>query len=638
MKYFITALLVINSIVFSQSVRLSDIDAITNAQLDKIKQELQSQNVLAEPEVANTINRELEEIRITASQNVQPNNYFGYNYFNRGVNLFDNISAPANYMLGPGDEVILSLWGETNIRKKFSINKDGSIFYDNIGFVYLANKTLKEAESTLLNELSRIYSTLDNEKNSTQLSLELGQLKSINVYFSGETESVGIVLIHPFSDLFTALIQSGVTTNGTLRKIKLTRSGKLVREFDFYSFFTEGVNNFSTIRILDGDIIHIPAVSNRVNISGKVRKQGFFELLDSDSLEDLIQYAGGFVVDHGSKIIIEKILSIEERSSDDYARRVDIIDINQISDYKPSDGSLINVRGIKGTSNSIEVLGRVKSPGAYKIDENTNLREVLDLAGGFDDPTYRKSIMDDQILVLRKDSNQYYGLEFSISYDNAKEFVHLPDDKVFVYENSNYDNIFSITVEGEVRKRGSYPLKKGMTVQDALNFAGGLTEFANRDGIIVSQEIETLVDDLGNTRTIRIPIKDASLNLELTDNTIISVLSLDNIVVIQGNVFNPGPMTYSRGQKVGEYIRRAGGLRPDTLKRKIYIQRVNGRTKNLHVLNKWVISPKPGDTIIVPLEENAKDFNTNAFLADLTQTLTSLMTIIFIVDSMNGDN
>ena len=161
MKYLITALLVINSIVFSQSVRLSDIDAITNAQLDKIKQELQSQNVLAEPEVANAINTELEGIQITPPQNVQLNNYFGYNYFNRGVNLFDNISAPANYMLGPGDEVILSLWGETNVRKTFSINKDGSIFYENIGFVYLANKTLKEAESILLNELSRIYSTLN---------------------------------------------------------------------------------------------------------------------------------------------------------------------------------------------------------------------------------------------------------------------------------------------------------------------------------------------------------------------------------------------------------------------------------------------------------------------------------------------
>ena len=177
-----------------------------------------------------------------------------------------------------------------------------------------------------------------------------------------------------------------------------------------------------------------------------------------------------------------------------------------------------------------------------------------------------------------------------------------------------------------------------MTVQDALNLAGGLTEFANRDGIIVSQEVETLLDDLGNTNTTRIPIKDASLNLELTGNAVISVLALENIVIVEGNVFNPGPMTYTRGQKAREYVRRAGGLRPDTLKRKIYIQRVNGRTKNLHLLNRWAISPKPGDTIVVPLDDNPKDFNTNAFLSDLTQTLTSIMTIIFIVDSVNDDN
>ena len=144
----------------------------------------------------------------------------------------------------PGDEIILSLWGETNSRESFIISKEGLIFYENVGFINLSNKTLLEAEEVLINELSRIYSTLEDKNNPTQLMIELGQIKSINVYFSGQIESPGIKLIHPFSDIFSAIVQSGgIKNEGSLRNIKLIRDGKIISTFDFYSFFISGKNN-----------------------------------------------------------------------------------------------------------------------------------------------------------------------------------------------------------------------------------------------------------------------------------------------------------------------------------------------------------------------------------------------------------
>ena len=182
--------------------------------------------------------QESESITVEAPEKTPKNNYFGYNYFERDINFFDNIPTPSDFKLGPGDEIVLSLWGETNSRESFLINKEGLIYYESIGFINLSNKTLKEAESILLKELSSIYSTLQDESSQTQLMLELGKLKSINVYFSGQVNNPGVHLIHPFSDIFSAIVQiGGINFDGSLRNIEIIRSNTVVAQIYFYSFF-----------------------------------------------------------------------------------------------------------------------------------------------------------------------------------------------------------------------------------------------------------------------------------------------------------------------------------------------------------------------------------------------------------------
>ncbi len=250
-KKYVIFLSLLN-VVFGQ-ISMSDINKLSNEQLDLIRDELRGgsdSSTINNNEIDNT-ETALETVDIQTSLDVDPlNPYFGYNYFKRNINFFDNIPTPSDFKLGPGDELIISLWGETNSREKFVINKEGLIYYKNIGFINLSNKTLEEAELVLVEELSRIYSTLQDKNNGTKLMLELGQLKSINVYFSGQIQNPGINLIHPFSDIFSAIVQAGgVKESGSLREVQLIREGNVILTVDFYSFFMNGKNDFVNERM-----------------------------------------------------------------------------------------------------------------------------------------------------------------------------------------------------------------------------------------------------------------------------------------------------------------------------------------------------------------------------------------------------
>ena len=265
---------------------VEDIERMSNDDLDTMREELTSPISTFTPEIDAVSVTTDDELKIE-EKIASLSEYFGYSYFQRNINFLDNIPTPSDFKLGPGDEVILSLWGETNLQKPFVINKDGSIYYENVGFINIANKTLEEAELVLIKKLSQTHSTLNNtDETSTNLTLDLGKLKSVNVYFSGHIANPGINLIHPFSDIFSAIVQAkGINKEGSLRNVQLIRDGKVISTVDFYSFFTDGKDNFSNIRILDGDVIHIPTISNRSEIMGSVHIPAFFELLENETLE-----------------------------------------------------------------------------------------------------------------------------------------------------------------------------------------------------------------------------------------------------------------------------------------------------------------------------------------------------------------
>ena len=188
------------------------------------------------------------------------------------------------------------------------------------------------------------------------------------------------------------------------------------------------------------------------------------------------------------------------------------------------------------------------------------------MAGGFNDPLYRQSIRDDEILILRKDASQFYGLEFKVSYNKSDKFNLIADDKIFIYENVNYQNTFTITVNGEVNKRGSHQHRIGMTVQDAINLADGFTQLANQSAIIVNQEFSS-VDNDGNTVTMSNQVNDVTLDYKIDPSSEIIVLPLENVVSVEGNVYNPGLITYSGKKSLRKYIALAGGFKENSIKK-----------------------------------------------------------------------
>jgi len=624
------------SIVFSQ-VSIGDINKLSNDQLDLIRETLKSKTKVVEAEESSLlpgVDVTPSPVTVESRSSDDINVYFGYDYFKRDINFFDNVPTPADFKLGPGDEIIISLWGETNSRENFVINKDGLIYYKNIGFLNLSNKTLKQAEAVLVEELSRVYSTLKDKDSPTELMLELGKIKSINIYFSGQIEIPGINIIHPFSDIFSAIVQAGgVKKEGSLRKVQLIRNNEVIAKVDFYSFFMSGRNTFSNIKITDGDVIHIPTIDKRVEITGAVNRPSYYEILEGESLKDLFDYASGLTSQASSTTTIDQIIPLDKRESDDNSKSSITVKAKESTSIFLNNGDKVSVGFISEVDSKVTVLGKVKAPGEYPASGNS-LKDILDIAGGFDDPIYRKMIRDDEIIVIRKDEKQFYGLEFSTSYNKSDSFQLVPGDKIFVYENTLYSNLFSISVTGAVNKRGNFQLKSGMTIRDAIDLAEGFSPIANEEAINVT-EIFTFIDDLGYPIERRRQVKDATLDFQLSDGSIINVLPRENVVNVEGNIYNPGLITYSKGKTVNKYINLAGGPKPNTLSNKIYVKRANGRIKKVTFFQGIGTIVKPGDTIFVPLDPDPQDFDITTFIADLASTLANIAAILVIVDRQN---
>ena len=614
------------SLTFSQSI------ADLNSQLNKIKSDLQSNVVKKQAQSLDRVDVESKPVVISKKNNKSPNNvFFGYDYFRKDINFFDNIPTPADYKLGTGDEIVLSLWGEINSREKFVINKEGLIYFKNIGFINLSNKTIKEAEMLLTDKLAAIYSTLKDDQNTTKLMVELGKLKSLNIYFTGEVFQPGIELIHPFSDIFSALVQAGgINQKGSLRTIQLIRNKEVMTEVDFYSFFNNGIDNFSNLKLLDGDIIHVPIIKNRIQITGQVVRPGYYEVLAGENLDDIINYAAGLKPKASSIITVDTILPVNDRTSEDNIISSVNLNLKNSKNFNLNNGDIISVRSVGSSASKVEVLGRVKVPGKYSA-KNMSLKDILDIAGGFDDPVFRKTI-NNEITVLRKDENQFYSKEFNVSYEESDTFKLSIDDRILVYEDINYRNIFTFTINGEVNKPGSYPLRKGMTVEDAIAMAGGITEMTTLNNLVIKQSFTSLDID-GNEVTSIEQIANASLDFEIGVNTVISALPYENVIKIEGNVYNPGLISYKKGYTINTAVVKAGGYKPNSLRKLAYVIKADGEIRKNRLFFGRAERLDPGDTVVVPIDPNPNDFDITAFIADLSSTLANIAAILIIIDN-----
>ena len=540
--------------------------------------------------------------------------YFGYDYFTsrNSIEIWDNIPASSDYELGPGDEIIINIWGDTQVNSSHMIDRQGKIFIDKVGLVAIAGQTLENAEEILINRFSNIYSTLTAKNPTSLLDLSLGELKSLNISVVGEVAQPGLHKIHPFSTLTTCLLQvGGVNESGTLRNIQIYRKNKLFKTFDFYTFFT-GSNLSQDTQLKDGDIISISPRVSTVEIQGSTNRVGFYEILSTETVADLVEFSGGLSSNSSGVIVVDRAL-IQDK-----------IEYIQASDRKSTfikNGDIITVFEKPLLTRSVAIYGQVKLPGEYPFSEEMDIMKLLSIAGGIDDPTFLESMYLKKAQVVRRSYSEEYPKVILVDLDeaikgNTKHNIQLENlDVIIVNQNPNYESPQRVDITGEVNIPGVYTIQgNGETLDDILIRAGGFTSKAYDDGIQMYRDSSQVV--LQN------------YDIVVMDGDSLHVPKHPGIVFVKGEVYNPGLIQFKKGKTLRHYIERAGGYNIYADNSRVVVFYANGDVK----IKKWYSNPKikEGATIIVYPRVIEEPINWTEFAKNMSSIIASFATIFVL--------
>lgn len=563
---------------------------------------------------------------------VEEPEYFGYNFFNTPDKfaIFDNIPIPGNYRLGAGDQLIISIWGATQFRSRHLINREGDIFIDGVGQVNLAGMEITTAENMLRERFSEVYSTLKGKKPSTFLSLSLGQLKSINISFTGEVNSPGIHAVHPFSDIVTALLQvSGVDTIGSLRDIQVIRDGKIFTNFDFYEYLVNGRAAQNT-RLLNGDVIFVPVRPSMVSIEGEVNRPGYYEAKNGESISDLIHFAGGLTQKAQPKIEIYQLLPRNQRTSEDFAYRIFYVDTEQVQ-YKPAEDIVrIRVLSVPIVTREVSILGQVKLPGVYAYQDSMTVMDLFKIAGGLTDKTFLESIYIKEAEIIRQVPNSIYPERISINLEqllneqNNQNIKLHNQDIILVREDIKYAEPRYVTISGKINVPGKYTIQtKEETLKNIINRAGGFSENAYINGLQMYRD------------SVQVVLHGYDVFVAGGDS--IYVPEPPGVVKVEGQVNREGLVQFVSGKSLSYYIERAGGFSYDGDRKNVIVHYANGnvRKKKSFLISLLSISPpvRDGSTITVYQKAPKAPFNVAQFLSATASAATSIVTLYLIYEN-----
>ncbi len=579
--------------------------------------------------------------------------YFGYNFFTKRdtVGFWENLSIPNNYILGPGDEIIVSLWGETSLRQSFTISRSGKIYDEKVGILNISGKSIDQAKEYILNQFGRIYSTLNGEKPSTFLDVSLGSLKSINVNFVGEVNFPGVYAIHPFSNVLTGLIQAGgVDTTGSLRSIKIKRKNKVYKKIDLYDYLLKGdISN--DIQLKDQDIVLIDVRKSTIYIDSSVYRPGIYESINKETIKDLIDFAGG-IKSNGSRIIdVKRIVPPDFRSNKKLNNQNFYIDYKKSHEVLVQDGDRLTINKMLENIQQVEMIGQVKRPGIYNFYDGMTLYDLIELGGGFNDSTFWKSVYQSQAEIVRREPSSRYEKVIKIDLskiDNIQFYkkIKLQNfDRFVVHSNLNFFEKKNIEINGEVNIPGSYPLiLDGESLQNLIDRAGGLTNKALSNGISIYRHKEYF--DLNNQKNTteknlvneikRVRVAWQSEKITLMPGDSIIIKEKTGTINVAGEVYNPGLIEFKDGKSVRKYINDAGGITELGNKSGIVVVYANG----VVIPNRWYRSPKilDGCSIIINKKEETEPFDITQFATNWTQIVSSLITAVVLSQQVSGSN
>ncbi len=497
---------------------------------------------------------------------------FGRNVFSNKNLTFEpniNVATPLSYRLGPGDEVIIDVWGASQNTIRQVISPEGSIMVENLGPVYLNGMTVKDANSYLQREFSKIYSGIQG--NASQIKLTLGEVRSIQVSIMGEAVVPGTYILSSFSTVFHALYRAGgVNDIGSLRNIQVMRGGKKVADVDVYDYILHGKLS-DDVRLMEGDVILVPPYDCLVNITGKVKRPMYYELTKNETIGTLLKYTGGFTGDAYSKTI--RLIRMSGREKQIY--NVDEMDY---SVFKLMDRDFLEVgKVLDRYENRVEIRGAVYRDGLYQLGGEVNtIKALIKKAEGL-----RGDAFLDRVQLQREHDD--LSLEM-ISIDlrgmlsgNVADIPLQRNDVLYIPSVQDLKEQETLTIHGQVANPGTFQFAANMTVQDLIVMAGGLLESASTAKVDVARRIK---DPKSNTFNNRV---GENFSFELKNGLVISgdedfhLQPFDEVyvrrspayyaqqnVAIAGEVLFEGNYSMSKkNERLSDLVSKAGGVTPD---------------------------------------------------------------------------
>lgn len=552
---------------------------VTREQAERIKKQYEQQ---MGTDAANMQGTELNEARLreetqdettaltdnqpTTEELAQEDQVFGRNIFNTRNLTFEpnsNMATPPNYQLGPGDEVIIDIWGASQTSIRQTITPDGTINMQELGPIYLSGMTVEEANRFLKNKLGTVFS---NENN--QIQVTLGNTRTIQINIMGEVVQPGTYALSAFSTVFHALYRAGgVNDIGSLRNVQLVRNGKKIAAVDVYDFIMQGKIK-DDIRLQEGDVIIVPAYDMLVKMSGNVKRPMRFEMKKDETLAALIKYAGGFNADAYSK----SVRMVRQNGMEYEVKTVDEMDY---SVCQLRDGDVVTVGAILNRfTNKVEIKGAVYRPDIYALDGKVNtVRALIEKAQG---------LMDDAFTNRAVLQRQRDDLTSEIVSVDVKALMNgtIPDiplrknDILYIPSIHDLQDLGSVTIYGEVTKPDEYPYADNMTLEDLIIQAGGLKEAASTVRVDVSRRIKDTksvnsTDSIG--QMFSFALKDGfvidgqpGFVLQPYDQVFVRRspgYQTQQNVSIQGEVIFGGTYTLtSKAERLSDLVKKAGGV------------------------------------------------------------------------------
>lgn len=489
---------------------------------------------------------------------------FGRDIFNNGLLTFEpamNIATPQNYRLGPGDAVFIDVYGASQKTIECTVSPDGLITVEGYGPIQVSGMTVAQANE-------RVRSTLGTRYETSQVSLSLGQTRTISVNVMGEVAAPGTYQLSAFATVFHALYMAGGPNDiGTLRNIKVYRDNRLISTVDIYDYMLNGKLS-GNVRLMDDDVIVVDAYECLVNISGKVKRPMFYEMRKTESVATLLQYSGGFTGD-----AYKESVRLVRKAGKEYS--VYNIDEFEMGSFQLADEDSVSVDSVlMRFSNMVEIKGAVFRPGMYQVGGAVNsVRELIDRADGLREEAFTaRAVMhrmreDRTLEVISVDVD---GILAGTTADVALK----PNDVLFIPTKAELMEQQTITIHGEVYYPGIYVYAANETLEDFILQAGGLKETASEINVEVARrtvnpKAETY--DSIYARTYRFSLKDGFV----VDGTPgFTLMPFDEVYVrkspaynkqqnveVEGQVLFGGIYTLSkRDMRLSDLVRMAGGV------------------------------------------------------------------------------